>query len=157
MKKTTLTLALGLLGVPLMMGSCSAGGTSDFHVYKESTSFTAVSEEKGSSNKVYLATVSLDNRSSGTITINSSDFKAVVDGKEYTCSYFVFERAYEGDSSGFQTYYVAKKGTTKEVVKSDTGDTVKQENVDIAFKLESSSYTTYDLLYKGTSLKAFGA
>ncbi len=158
MKKTTLTLAIGLLGVPLMLGSCSTGEEmSNFRVYKDSTGFNTASVAKGSDELAYYTGVILDNRTDGKVTINSSDFKAKVDGKEYNALYFVFEVAGEADTTGTNIRYVNKSGTTKDVEKSDTGSTIKQDRVDVAFKLDSGTYSSYEILYKGTALKVFGA
>lgn len=137
---------------------CACDGISssdDFHIYKHMYDngkyFEKMKESADSEKDIYVTTAIVDNSHEGEpIEVLASDFKLVVDKKEYPALFFVEQWKFEGNNiSGTKTY--AAETSEKKTFSFDE-DHLK--NLSIAF--ETFSKTEFSLIYKGNTLKALG-
>ncbi len=148
MKKYLKVCALALSLTTLF--SCSQGEDSSLKVYTDASySFMNLSCETGDYKQVYAIGLNVDNRNDKNVTLTNTDFKVSSKSKEYTCLYFVID--YDITSHAVKTFK-----TTVDIIPSDTGDTVKQSQIFVAFSNEIDT-TSYTISYKGTTLKDMGA
>ena len=139
-----------------MLCACDGMTTSDdFHIYKNRYDngkyFETMKENADSDKDIYVTTAIVDDTHEGDpIEVLSSDFKLVVDKKEYTALFFVDQWKLEGTNlSGTKMY--ASETSQKKYFSSEEGHL---KNLSIAF--EAFSETEFSLIYKGSTLKSLG-
>lgn len=159
--KHTIKQSLKLLVLPLMLASCNLSGSdSSFKLYKteptSSGNFEKIAESATSSNEVYITRFYTDNRSGKDVTLNNTDIKMKTADKEYTALYFV-NNTHSESSGSSSSYYIGEKSETKVVKPNEESEySTSLGTITVAFEVNGDSSSSYDITYKGTTLKLYG-
>lgn len=153
--KFMLGLTLGLVMVSSIgLSSCNTSTLDGLklRLYDKST-FKSIAESKESSKLVYTIYINSDNETGSDITLKNTEFKAVMNGNEYTALYFVDQTKYEYED-GVSKTYISEKSETHVVIKNEhpTDYMVSTTAFTIAFEEDIRENATF--YYNNNEIKS---
>lgn len=153
MKKS---LRFGSLLLPaLFLASCGEGASSNitmFHSkYDNGKYFEEISRSETDDTKVYMTAIAVSNHESSAVTFKTSDFRMIIDKKDYTPVCFVKSRysASMSSSTGgsIHVYYISEESAEETVPVTEN----EMSNLVLAF--ETYSEQSFKLTYKGNEIQ----
>ena len=106
-------LTLGVTMFSLIgLSSCNTSSTDGLRLeLYDKSSFKSIAESETSSKLVYTIVINSSNETGSDITLKNTDFKAVMNGNDYTPLYFVDQTKYDYEDGVSKTYILEKSET----------------------------------------------